>query len=377
MKILNPFLKGVKKPFKRLKVYLKQRAGWLGTPMILPYHGFGSREKVYVKGMVIEDKGLSKPHDKQKVWKNTLATIKRFSGDEIPGVRVQAEFLGMSAETETDDLGFFSFYFYVGHVSEAILKRDWHTVKFTLLDEITEDQGNVAAEGLVRIVSSDEERVIVSDIDDTVLISHSTTILPKLRLMLFKNAHTRMPFKGVVSFYNALEKGPDMDAHYPFFYVSSSEWNLYDLLEDFFTHNNLPRGVFMLRRLEHSIYKFWKSGSGTHEHKYDKIKFLLGLFTTQKFILIGDSGQKDPKIYNRLAHDFPGRIETIYIRKIGSRVVFEDIGVLNERLEKVHTSYLQVEDTKEAAKHAVENGYIHPDAYDEHLQVAETETLTV
>jgi len=182
--------------------------------------------------------------------------------------------------------------------------------------------------------------------------------------MLFRNALTRMPFKGVASFYRALEKGETKKAFYPFFYVSSSEWNLYDLLADFFDHNNIPRGVFMLRRLESSIYKFWKSGQGNHEHKYEKIKFLLEFYRDCQFILIGDSGQKDPRIYTRLAYEFPGRIETIYIRKTGSKVWFKNIEQLNSRLEKVRTSYLQVENTRDAAKHALQNGYINEDLID-------------
>jgi len=230
MKIFKPILKGVKKPFKLFKIYLKQKAGWLGTPRILAYRGFGNDKHVYIRGMVIEDKGLEKPVDKQHVWRNILAMIKRFSSDQIPGVKVEATFLGMKTVAETDELGFFSFYFHVQDISAAILKRDWHTVEFSLLDEIVENQPLITAKGEVRIVSPNEKRVIVSDIDDTVLVSHSTTTFQKLRLMLFKNAIMRVPFKGVASFYCALERGVEKDAFHPFFYVSSSEWNLYDLL---------------------------------------------------------------------------------------------------------------------------------------------------
>ena len=94
MKYLKPVFKGIKKPFKLLKVYLKQKAGWLDVPKILPYKGYGNETDVYIQGMVIEDKGLTKPKDKQKFWQNILATIKRFSSDEIPDVKVRAEFLG-------------------------------------------------------------------------------------------------------------------------------------------------------------------------------------------------------------------------------------------------------------------------------------------
>lgn len=364
-KIFKPVFRGIKKPFKRLKVYLKQKAGWLGIPKILAYRGFGDNTDIHIMGMVIEDKGLSKPADRHHVWHNILAMIKRFSGDEIPEVKVEAEFNGILQVSETDEDGFFSFHFVMDETQSKDLADGWYTVNFRLLDEIVDDQPEIYTKGEVRLVMPGEDRLIVSDIDDTVLISHATRTFRKLKLMLFRNALTRMPFSGISSFYHALEKGSNKNSFYPFFYVSSSEWNLYDLLENFFDHNNIPKGVFMLRKLESSIYKFWKSGQGNHEHKYDKIKQLLEFYPTHKFILIGDSGQKDPLIYNRLAHDFPGRIETIYIRKIRSKTYYKDIEHVNYRLEKVKTSYLQVEDTRAAAEHALNAGYIHADMIDE------------
>ena len=363
MKILKPVYTGLKKPIKALKVNLKQKAGWLGTPKILPYRGFGNNSEIFLQGMVIEDKGLAKPDDRHRVWHNVLAMIKRFSSDEIPGVRVKAGFYGLSQVTETDENGFFNFHFDITEIPDEILKKHWHPFSLVLMDEITEDQPEITATGQVRIVSKEEKRIIVSDIDDTVLISHSTQTFRKLKLMLLKNALTRLPFKGVTAFYKALERGENKTSFNPFFYVSSSEWNLYDLLENFFDHNSLPNGVFMLRKLEHSILKFWKSGQGNHEHKYEKIKFLLELYASQNFILIGDSGQKDPEIYNRLAHSYPGRIETIYIRRIGSERFFKDIKPVITALEEFKTSYLQVEDTKDAAEHAIKQGYINKDLY--------------
>lgn len=363
MKKIKPVFRFIKQPFRRLKVLLKQKAGWLGIPKIEPFRGFGNYTDVYIEGIVIEDKGLSKPLETNTIWQNILAMIKRFSSDEIPGVRVKAEFFGKTQFSETDESGFFIFHFNVSNIPEAELKKNWHPVSFELLDDVVENQPEIKAIGIVRIISPEEKRIIVSDIDDTILISHSTQTMRKLRLMLLKNATTRLPFKGVASFYQALEKGGDNIAFYPFFYVSSSEWNLYDLLEDFFDYNNIPKGIFLLRRLEHSIYKFWKSGQGNHEHKYEKIKFLLNIFENQQFILIGDSGQKDPEIYKRLAMDFPGRIEAIYIRKVGEKAYFQNIEQLNASLEKVKTSYLRVESTLDAARHAANNGYIHKDYF--------------
>jgi phosphatidate phosphatase APP1 len=331
-------------------------AGWLDVPRIVPYRGYGNETDIFIRGMVIEDKGLSKPKDKHRFWHNLLATIKRFSSDEIPGVKVKAEFLGQISIMETDDLGFFYFHFQFAGKPEALLSKEWHTVHFELMDEIVEDQPFVYATGEVRIIPATQKRIIISDIDDTVMVSHATQTLRKLRLMLFKNALTRNHFSHVDLFYQSLAEGKDKQDNNPFFYVSSSEWNLYDLLEDFFSFNKIPKGVFLLRTLPFSIYKFWKSGGGSHEHKYEKIKALLEFFPNPKFILIGDSGQRDPSIYSRLAVEFPQRIEAIYIRRIRSRSFAKEEENLYKKLAKVNTSYLEVKETKEAAHHATKNG---------------------
>ncbi len=357
MKILKPVFKKIKKPLKWIKVFLKQKLGWLDTPRIIPYKGYGNEREVFIRGMVIEDKGLVKPKDRHMFWHNLLATIKRFSSDEIPGVRVKAEFLNTSLIAETDDLGYFSFHFRLPDKADLLLTKTWHIVHFKLLDEIVENQPEIHATGEIRIISPDQNRIIVSDIDDTVMVSHSTQTFRKLRLMLFKNALTRTPFPHIADFYSALAKGKYEQSDNPFFFVSSSEWNLYDLLDDFFHIHKIPKGVFLLRELKYSIFRFWKSGGGTHEHKYEKIKSLLEFYPGRNFILIGDSGQHDPEIYSRLAIEFSGRIEAIYIRKIRSRSFVKREKELYQKLLETGTSYMEIKDTHEAAYHASENGY--------------------
>ncbi len=358
MKILKPVYKAFRYPFKRLKVYLKQRAGWLDVPKILVYKGFGNEDEFFIRGMVIEDKGLTRPDENHKFWHNMLATIKRFSGDEIAGVNVRAIFMGQSQTMETDDQGFFSFHFEIKENSEVQTGIKRVEVQFELLDKIIENQPKIEAVGQAVIIPGGTERMIVSDIDDTVMVSHSTQLLKKLRLMLFKNALTRHPFKGISAFYQALQKGNNNENEHPFFYVSSSEWNLYDLLEDFFRHNQLPNGIFLLRRLEHSILHFWKTGGGSHQHKYEKIKQLMNFYPSRKFILIGDSGQRDPEIYSKLAFEFPGRIETIFIRKIRSRSFLAKKNDIEKDLSLVKTGYFEVKNSHEAALIALEKGYI-------------------
>ena len=81
-------------------------------------------------------------------------------------------------------------------------------------------------------------------------------------------------------------------------------------------YNELPEGVFLLQDLKSGIRDLLKSGGGSHSHKKDKIERLLRVFPESKFVLIGDSGQKDPYIYQSIVREYPGRVEEVYIRDV-------------------------------------------------------------
>jgi phosphatidate phosphatase APP1 len=339
---------------------VKQKAGWLGIPKIQPFTGYGNEESIYIQGIVTENKSLEKTSNRNTVFQNMLAMIKRFSGDSIPGARVKCSCLGQEIIQESDEHGYFDFHFKFPGKQSELKEKAWISAEFELVEQIVDDQPVIRSTGKIRIIPDSTERIIISDVDDTVLVSHSTQTFRKLWLMLFLNARKRKPLVGVDSFYRALELGKNKSSLNPFFYVSSSEWNLFDLLEDFFDHNDIPRGVFLLRKLTYSIWKFWKSGQGDHQHKYHKIKFLITLYPYMNFILIGDSGQKDPEIYKRLAREFPSRIEAIYIRKIGKHQKEKRLEYTEERSDTI--PYLEIDNTLEAFQHAAENGYIHPES---------------
>ncbi len=350
----------------------KKKGKIAGLPKIISYKGYGNNSEVFISGMVTEDKGIAKPHDKSKIWQNIMATIRRFASNEIAGVRVEAKFYNQTQITETDDNGFFGFTFPLDD-SVDYGKKPWHTVHFTLLDEVVENQPDIYTTGEIRIISPEEKRIIVSDIDDTVMVSHSTQLFKKLRLMLMKNALTRSPFPGVKTLYQGLAQGDEAQHNYPFFYVSSSEWNLYDLLEDFFSFNHMPKGVFMLKELKYSIYKFWKSGGGNHEHKYDKIKKILNLYDNHKLILLGDSGQRDPEIYRNIALEYPGRVESIYIRKVRKRIFFDNVEDIQEQLADVGTTYMEADNSTQVAFDAVRKKYM-PESFIERTEQSKGES---
>ncbi len=344
-------------PYTRARLWIKKRLGWLGIPTIEPYMGFCNGHDVYITGNVMEDKGLDKPKPGQKLGSNLLAMFKRYVSDEISGVRVKVSFRNKSDIVETNELGIFHCTF---HFEERIsINNHIEEAHFELLDEVVENQGEIKATGKVLMVSGKLPFGVISDIDDTIMVSHSTKTLKKLKLMLFKNARTRVPFEGVGAFYRALRKGTESQTNYnPLFYVSSSEWNLYDLLVDFFEFRNIPAGPLMLQELEHSIFHFWKSGGGTHEHKLEKIRFLFSFFPELNFVLIGDSGQRDPSLYLQAVKEYPGRVKAVYIRCIGKSHKNRQTLEIAEEMKEAGVPMLLIDNTGEAVRHALVNKLI-------------------
>ncbi len=359
-KPVKQFFRNFKHPVSKFKLKLKNRLGWLGMPKILPFRGFANHDYLYLKGNVIEDTGLSVPEVSDSVWQNTLAMIKRFGSDVIPFVQIQITFRNQKSVVITDENGFFELKIKLNASPQEQIH--WEDVHYELLDEVFPEQGKIDAIGKVMIATEKGSFGVISDVDDTILISRATSFIRKMRLMLFKNAHTRMPFEGVSAFYRALHEGSGNVPFNPIFYVSSSEWNLYDLLEDFCRVKNIPRGPFLLTEKDAQWYKFWKSGKGSHDHKYDKIEHVLSSFPNLPFILIGDSGQRDAEIYADIANKYPTRIQAIYIRDVAGNKKNRKVQDLAIQINSMNIGMLLVKTTYEAAIHASQHGFIVEDA---------------
>ncbi len=345
-------------PLRKLKSFIKRNLGWLGHPTILPYRGYGNEHEFYIRGRVIEDTGLSQPAEKDSIIQNLVAMLKRYASNGIGDLKVSADFGGVKKSYITDEDGFFEINLPVNlnHVN----LNEWQRIHFNMHNDLEEEDELLEASGEVLLSRIENQFGVITDIDDTLLISHSTNFRKKLRLMLFKNAKTRMPFAGVASFYKALQAGSDGTYHNPFFYVSSSEWNLYDLLVDFCDHHGLPKGPFLLRDAQVKLGKIWKAGTGNHDHKLEKIRHILQLHEEKHFILIGDSGQRDAEIYSHIAQEFPERIKTIYIRDVRP-ARHQAVVEIASNLAKTGVEMLLVKDTEEAALHALKRNYITPE----------------
>ena len=313
---------------------------------IIPYQGFANDKTAYFMGRVIE---YRKPpsSDVDSLWSTLLTSYQRFETDEVPGVTVRACHNGHCLETVTDAEGYYRFEMEVDtSASDTEIE-----IEINLPAEANRSHGVISR---VTCPRADADFGVISDIDDTVLLTNATSLLEMMRLTLLQSSKSRVAFAGVVPFYRALHAGKN-----PFFYVSSSPWNLYEFLYDFMETKGIARRPLLLRDFGIDRTKFI---AGPHKvHKLAQIKSVMDSLPHLKFILVGDSGQHDPEIYSQCVKDYPGRILAIYIRNVST----DDQSVLNQRIESLQVDgvpLLLVANTLDAAKHAAESGYIAADS---------------
>ncbi|WP_442589488.1 App1 family protein [Pedobacter sp. AW31-3R] len=314
------------------------------------YHGYGHTHNLVVYGHAFKFRAKAGQKYSNNLFVNIVHLFKLFVLKPYAFVGVRLTFYKQIVYQTTEYDGFFKFEWEAAENVEA----GWHPVKVEVLAE----DGEVLAVNTGSVyVPHITQYAFISDIDDTVMVSHSATVGRRMRELFIKNPRTRKTFPYAAAHYNLLALShTDADHPNPFFYVSSSEWNLYDYLVEIFRFNKLPEGAFLLNQI-----KRWKNliktGKTGHEGKLIRVMRILDAFPNQKFVFFGDNSQQDPEIYSAIAIKYPKNIEAIYIRNIRP----EREGATRELLVKaealqIHTCLFST--SQEAITHSESIGLI-------------------
>ena len=272
------------------------------------FHGWADSMQVHVSGRVLANRPAGGPLDDDHWWDNLINTWRRWESDEVADVAVHVRFQDQEQTVTSDEEGYYVATFAAPQPAPGGLH--WLTASATIPGR----DGEVRATHDIMVPSADAAFGIISDLDDTVIHTGITSLLLAAKLTFLENAKTRKPLEGVASLYQALQHGDAKRAVNPLFYISSSPWNLHDLLVDFLRLNEIPPGPLLLRDVGLDRTKLIKEAG--HGHKERKALALLDAYPELSFVLIGDSGQEDPAIYAAVAEQRPGRVRAIYIRDI-------------------------------------------------------------
>lgn len=322
---------------------------------IVPYRGYAGETRALIQARVQETKAIPPATAADSIWRNLLSTYRRVDADPLPRARVLVTVGGAEREIVADDEGFIREW--VELEAPLSAHEPWHPAELQLLAPVSPSSKDVRATAQVRVLTGAPTFGVISDLDDTVIQSRITNFLQAVRTVMLGNARTRLPFPGVAAFYRSLERGADGARHNPVFYVSSSPWNIHDLIAEFMEVQGIPRGPISLRDWDIVLSALTSSHLGTF--KEPVIREILDLYPSLPFILIGDNSQKDPEIYRAILDQYAGRILAIYIRNVDANPErAASVQALAKEVLAAGSTLVLADDTYAAAEHAAAQGWI-------------------
>jgi phosphatidate phosphatase APP1 len=319
-------------------------------PVLKLYRGYANNQEFIVFGHVFRPNTAGSYEFEKKRFKNARSVLKMFLIKTISNADVYLEHNGIKIHTKSLDDGYFKFCIPLTE-EFAYGWADYYVSTFYNGEEIREKgtyirphEGNLG---------------FISDIDDTFLVSHTRNLFKKLYILLFRNINSRKIFEDVVPHYQALSTAGrnKKDEQNAFFYVSSSEWNLYSFIVKFTAKHELPRAVLLLKDIKTSLMDFFITGRGNHGHKFDKIKHILEFYPHLQYTLLGDDSQHDPFLYEDVCKIFPVTVKAVYIRQTGRHKKSKAVAAI-KNIESMGVSVCYFKDSSEAIAHSRHIGII-------------------
>jgi len=262
------------------------------------YGGHGGPTGVVVRGRVLDNPPPSEAVEGEGLGAAIRRSLGQFVTEELPDVPLRVTVGDAVAHVATDREGYFR-----AELAPPHLGSPWERGAVELAGGYRGLLDRHETEVDVLVPGPDARFGVISDVDDTIIETGVQRVGEMLLQTFAGSALTRTPFDGAPELYRDLAAGRN-----PFFYVSSSPWNLHSFLTGFLRHRDFPIGPLLLRDL-----------IGTKEgraRKHERIEEVLALHPGLQFVLIGDSGEHDPQVYADIVREHPGRILAVYIREV-------------------------------------------------------------
>ena len=313
----------------------------LGPPArVQPYFGYRDAARVRITARVLRSRPAMFAGGGR--WQAFRTMVRQFASSEVMDVAVTLEIRAADGTAQTwtqrsDDEGFVVFDVTCDNPRSAPSSSEWETVTFHWHNR----DGAKAVDGHVLIPGADARFAVISDIDDTIIETGITGGIGKLarnwRRILAELPEERVLVPGADLFYTALGGGAmhdegEGDSHTgerhragsnPFFYISSSPWNLFSYLVAFQRSRGLPLGPMMLR--DWALDRATLGSKGHGAHKTAAIERLLAFYPATKFVLIGDDTQGDLTAFGHTVATHPQRIRAVFVRLAGEAMTADEL----------------------------------------------------
>lgn len=288
---------------RRLTPHLRRR-GW--RPRTISYPGYGDEGFVRILGRVVLGRRFAAEHQvetaatseqlahavfNQRGWRSYVTA-------PVGYIPVTVHIGEREFRTTTDRSG------YIDHTIRGHgLAPGWHEVRIAAK----------AAEprtARVQIIGPDVRLGIVSDIDDTVMVTSVPRPLIALWNTFVRHVRARRLVPGMARMYaDVVAEHPGA----PVFYLSTGAWNVTPALMHILDAGAYPPGPMLMTDWGPTNTGWFRSGQ---EHKRVALGRLSREFPRISWVLVGDDGQHDPMIYREFAAENPEHVAAILIREL-------------------------------------------------------------
>ncbi|MCA5894550.1 DUF2183 domain-containing protein [Isoptericola sp. NEAU-Y5] len=282
---------------------LARRRGWV--PRVITYTGYGTprRVRVLARLLLVPPSRADGPRapvrdgDRRGLW--SYLTL------PAPREAVRIAVGGAVVDVETDRAGYVDVE--VSLPDDAPLPPGRHDATFTTTGTTT----GTTVTAAVLVVGDDATFGVVSDIDDTTMITGVPRPLVAAWNTFALRARARRPVPGMSALYQRLAAD---HPGAPFVYLSNGAWNTAETLAGFLDRHGFVAGPMLLTDWGPTQSGWFRSGA---QYKSDSLDRLMRTYPEVRWLLVGDAGQQDEDVYVRAADRWPGRVVAIAIRQVG------------------------------------------------------------
>jgi len=265
------------------------------TTTLIPYNSYGAPDWARVLCRVVLTRGTEaskKRAEKVRGWRSFFSIP---VNDEVVTVTI-----GGTDVQLTPGRG--------GVIDEQVsvsLAPGWQTATL-------DSAGSDPAVAHIFVVDPKANFGIISDVDDTVMV----TALPRPLLAAWNtfvlDEHARRPVPGMAVLYDRLARANPLA---PVVYLSTGAWNVAPTLTRFLRRNLYPRGAMLLTDWGPTHDRWFRSGA---DHKRENLRRLAAEFPNIKWLLVGDDGQHDEEIYGEFTTSHPNNVSAVAIRQLST-----------------------------------------------------------
>jgi len=277
---------------------------------IVIYHAYGNNHYMIVQGRMERERDFKSVSNDDGWIRNLWRRAKQVKADDIESADINLSINHESFKTKGDDEGYFSF----NVQTKQRLNMGYQKIILQIAGNKHLHEANATIIDTTPLVG------IISDFDDTLIISEVTDKISLGINTMFKNYKQRILVPTMIErFTKVLSQNPKGTPS-TLFILTGSPQQLFTPIEKFLNYHHFPKHTLILKKAHGDNQD---PLTDQFAYKTQKIERLIKLYPNMKWVMFGDSGEKDAEVYKAMQEKYPHKVMRYYIRDVDSGKIKE------------------------------------------------------